>query len=321
MKAIVRTQYGSLDVVRLADVSVPAPSENEVLVRIHAASVNPLDLFLVKGMPWNRIPGLRKPGNEILGCDVAGQVEAVGSKVQHFHSGDEVFGATGFDGNGFAEYACVPEGRLALKPSRLSFEEAAAMPIAAITALQALRDKGRLRSGHKVLIEGASGGVGTFAVQIAKALGAEVSAVCSSRNADQVRALGASHIIDYTKEDFTQSEQRYDLIVGVNAHHATVSYRRLLTQEGVYVAVGGGTGRILEAVVFGKLLSQLGKKTTTFFIANINRQDLLYLNELVETGKIRPIIDKRFTMDNAVEALRYLAEGHSQGKTVLTIAK
>ena len=214
----------------------------------------------MQGMPWNRVPGLRKPKHEVLGCDVAGQVEAVGRNVKQFQAGDEVFGTTGFEGKAFAEYACAPEDKLAPKPARLSFEEAAAMPIAAITALQGLRDKGRIRPSHKVVIEGASGGVGTFAIQITKALGAVVTAVCSTMNVKKMRTLGADHVIDYTQVDFTRTGQRYDLILGVSAHHSISDYRRALNQHGVYVAVGGGPARILEALLLGTFLSNLAER-------------------------------------------------------------
>jgi NADPH:quinone reductase-like Zn-dependent oxidoreductase len=319
MKAIVRTQYGLPSAVRLAEVQTPTPADNEVMIKVRAASVNPLDVFSMKSMPWNRVPGLRKPKYEILGCDIAGQVEAVGRNVKQFQLGDEVFGATGFQGKGFAEYACASEEKLAPKPTSLSFEEAAAIPIAASTALQALRDKGRVRPSHKVLIEGASGGVGTFAVQIAKAFEAEVTAVCSTRNVDKARSIGADHIIDYKQVDFIRTEQRYDLILGVNAHHSISDYRRALNQHGVYVAVGGGPGRILEALLLGSFLSQLGRKKVSFFIANINQKDLVFLGNLVQTGKIAPVIDRRYPLSDAAEALRYLAEGHAQGKVVLAV--
>jgi NADPH:quinone reductase-like Zn-dependent oxidoreductase len=319
MKAILRTQYGPLKVVRFAEVQTPAPADNEVMIRVRAASVNPLDVFSVKGMPWNRVPGPRKPKYEVLGCDIAGQVEAVGRNVKQFQTGDEVFGVTGFDGKGFAEYACAPEEKVAPKPTSLSFEAAAAMPIAATTALQGLRDKGRVRPGHQVLIEGASGGVGTFAVQIAKAFGAEVTAVCSTRNVENVRSIGADHVIDYTQGDCTRGGQRYDLILGVSAHHSLSDYRRALNQHGTYVAVGGAPARILEALFLGSFLPQPGRKKVTFFIAKINQKDLVFLGDLVQTGKIAPVIDRRYPLSDAAEALRYLAEGHAQGKVVLVI--
>jgi NADPH:quinone reductase-like Zn-dependent oxidoreductase len=232
MKAIVRTRYGPPDVLQFTEVATPKPANGEVLIKLCAASVNPLDLFLLRGAPLIRsIPGLRTPKNKIVGCDIAGRVETVGGDVKQFHPGDEVFGVTGFEGGGFAEYVCAIEDKVALKPANLSFEEAAAVPIAALTALQGLRDKGRIQRGHKVLVDGASGGVGTFAVQIAKSFGAEVTAVCSTRNVDTARAIGADHVIDYSREDFTQSGQRYDLILGANAHHPIFAYRRALWSE------------------------------------------------------------------------------------------
>jgi NADPH:quinone reductase-like Zn-dependent oxidoreductase len=221
MKAVVRTQYGPPEVLQFTDIEKPTPKDNEVLIKLYAASVNPLDLFSMRGAPLiRRVPGLRTPKPQVLGCDIAGRVEAVGAHVKHFQPGDEVFGTTGFAGGGFAEYVCTIEDKLALRPANISLEDAAAVPVAAITALQALRDKGRIQQGQKVLIDGASGGVGTFAVQIAKSFGAEVTAVCSTRNTDTARSIGADHVIDYTREDFTQSGQRYDLIIGANAHHS-----------------------------------------------------------------------------------------------------
>jgi len=318
MKAIVRTQYGSTDVLQFAEVPTPTPADNEVMIKLCAASVNPLDLFLMKGAPWNRvIPGLRTPKHKVLGCDIAGRVEAVGRNVKQFQPGDEVFGVTGFEGKGFAEYACAIEEKLGPKPANLSFEDAAAVPIAASTALQGLRDKGRIRPGQKVLVEGASGGVGTFAVQIAKVFGAEVTAVCSTRNLDTARSIGADHVIDYTQVDFAQSGQRYDLILAANAHHSIFDYRRSLSKDGIYVAAGGGVVRILQALLLGPLVSLIGRKKMVFFLANINQKDLVFLKDLLEAGKVTPVIDRRYPMSDAAEALRYLAEGHAQGKVVL----
>src|SRR5712691_4595743 len=280
MKAIVRTQYGSP--LQFAEVATPTPADNEVMIKLCAASVNPLDLFLMKGAPWNRvIPGLRTPKHKVLGCDIAGRVEAVGRNVRQFQPGDEVFGVTGFEGKGFAEYVCAIEEKLGPKPANLSFEDAAAVPIAASTALQGLRDKGRIQPGHKVLVEGASGGVGTYAVQIAKSFGAEVTAVCSTRNVDTARSIGADHVIDYTREDFTQSGQRYDLIIAANAFHSIFDYRRALGQDGIYVMVGGGWAQVLQAMLLGPLLSLVWSKKTCFFIANINQKDLVSLKDLL----------------------------------------
>jgi NADPH:quinone reductase-like Zn-dependent oxidoreductase len=320
MKAIVRTQYGSPDVLQFAEVATPTPADSEVMIKLCAASVNPLDLFLMKGAPWNRvIPGLRTPKHKVLGCDIAGRVEAVGRNVKRFQPGDEVFGVTGFEGKGFAEYVCALEEKLGSKPTNLSFEDAAAVPIAASTALQGLRDKGRIRPGHKVLVEGASGGVGTFAVQIAKALGAEVTAVCSTRNVDTARSIGADHVIDYSQVDFAHSGQRYDLILAANAHHSIFDYRRALSQDGIYVAAGGGVVRILQALLLGPILSLIGRKKMGVFLASINQKDLAFLKDLLEAGKVVPVIDRRYRLSDAAEALRYLAEGHAQGKVVLTV--
>lgn len=320
MKAIVRTQYGPPDVLQLTEVEKPTPKDNEVLIKLYAASVNPLDLFSMRGAPAIRlIPGLRTPKHQILGCDVAGRVEAVGRHVKQFQPGDEVFGVTGSAGGGFAEYVCAIEDNLALKPASLSFENAASVPVAAITALQGLRDKGRIQPGHKVLVDGASGGVGTFAVQIAKSFGAEVTAVCSTRNVDTARSIGADHVIDYTREDFTQSGQRYDLIMGANAHHSIFDYRRALSQGGIYVIVGGGLARVFQAIVLGPLLSRMGSKKVRFFIAKINQKDLVLLKDLLEAGRVVPVIDRRYPLSDAAEALRYLEEGHAQGKVVITV--
>jgi len=320
MKAIVRTRYGPPDVLRFTEVEKPAPQANEVLIKLYAASVNPLDLFSLRGAPLVRlIPGLRTPKQPVLGCDIAGRVEAIGGHVKQFQPGDEVFGVTGFAGGGFAEYACAIENKLALKPANCSFEDAAAVPIAAITALQGLRDKGRIQPGQKVLVDGASGGVGTFAVQIAKSFGAEVTAVCSTRNVDTARSIGADHVIDYTREDFTLSGQRYDLILGANAHHAIFDYRRALSQDGIYVIAGGALPQIFQAMLLAPLLSRIGSKKMCFFIANINQKDLVSLKVLLEAGKIVPVIDRRYPLSDAAEALRYLEERHAQGKIVLTV--
>jgi NADPH:quinone reductase-like Zn-dependent oxidoreductase len=320
MKAIVRTQYGPPDVLQFTEVAKPTPTADEVLIALYAASVNPLDLFSMRGAPIIRlIPGLRTPKQQVLGCDIAGRVEAVGRQVKQFQPGDEVFGVTGFAGGGFAEYACAREDKLALKPANSSFEDAAAVPIAAITALQGLRDKGRIQQGHKVLIDGASGGVGTFAVQIAKSFGAEVTAVCSTRNVDTAQSIGADHVIDYTREDFTQSGQGYDLILGANAHHSIFDYRRALRQDGIYVIAGGGLPQIFQAMLLAPLLSRMGSKKMCFFIAKINRKDLVLLKDLLETRKVVPVIDRRYPLSEAAKALRYLEEGHAQGKIVITV--
>ncbi len=319
MKAIVHTQYGPPDVLQFKEVAKPAPADDEVLIRIYAASVNPLDRFVMRGAPLIRLfPGLRTPKHKGLGADIAGRVEAIGRHAKQFQPGDEVFGVAKGAG-GFAEYVCAIEDKLAPKPANISFEDAAAVPVAAITALQGLRDKGRIQPGQKVLVDGASGGVGTFAVQIAKSFGAEVTAVCSTRNVDTARSIGADHVVDYTREDFTQSGQRYDLIIGANAHHSIFDYRRALSQDGIYVTVGGGLVQILQTMLLGPLLSLVGSKKTCFFIANINQKDLVSLKDLLAAGKVAPVIDRRYPLSDAAEALRYLEERHARGKVVLTV--
>jgi NADPH:quinone reductase-like Zn-dependent oxidoreductase len=319
MKAIVCAQYGPPDVLQFTDIAKPAPAENQVLVKIHAAAINPLDRFFMRGAPLIRlIPGLRKPRDTRLGVDLAGQVAAVGKNVTQFKPGDEVFGACR---GSLAEYVCVPEDKLAPKPANLSFEEAAAVPVAALTVLQGFRDMGRIQPGHKVLIDGASGGVGTFAVQIAKLFGAEVTAVCSTRNVERARSLGADHVIDYTQEDFTKSGKRYNLIMGANAHHSIFDYRRLLTHDGIYVLVGGGMPQIFQGLLLASLLSRVGSKKARFFIANLNQKDLVFLKELLEAGRVVPIIDRRYPLSDAAEAIRYLEQGHAQGKIVITVVQ
>ncbi len=319
MKAIVCTQYGPPDVLQFTELAKPTPADNEVLIKLYAASANPVDLHLMRGKPFFlrlMSGGLRAPKRKVPGHDIAGRVEAVGRNVIQFKPGDAVFGACR---GAFAEYVCAKEDNLALKPANSSFEDAAAMPVAALTALQGLRDKGRIQPGQKVLVDGASGGVGTFAVQIAKSFGAEVTAVCSTQKVDTARSIGADHIIDYTQEDFTKSGQRYDLILAANAHHSIFDYRRALIQNGIYVMAGGGGLQALQAVLLGPLLSRIGRKKTRFFIAKIDQKDLDFLKELLEAGKVVPVIDRRYPLSDAAEALRYLAEGHAKGKIVLTV--
>jgi NADPH:quinone reductase-like Zn-dependent oxidoreductase len=319
MKAVVYTQYGSPNVLQLKEIAKPTPADNEVLIRLYAASVNPVDLHLMRGKPlFLRLisGGLRVPKRKIPGHDIAGRVEVVGRNVTQFKPGDAVFGGCR---GALAEYACALENNLARKPANSSFEDAAALPIAALTALQGLRDKGRIQPGQKVLIDGASGGVGTFAVQMARSFGAEVTAVCSARNVDIARSIGADHVIDYTQEDFTQSGQRYDLILAANAHHSIFDYRRALSPDGIYVMAGGGVVQALQAALLGPLLSRIGHKKIRFFIANINQKDLAFLKDLLEAGKVVPVIDRRYPLSDAAEALRYLAEGHAHGKIVITV--
>jgi NADPH:quinone reductase-like Zn-dependent oxidoreductase len=318
MKAIIYTTYGPPDVLRLAEVAKPVPKDDEVLVAVHAASVNPLDWHLMRGKPFLvrlMVGGLRRPKHTILGSDIAGRVEAVGGAVKRFRPGDEVFGGKGV--GGFAEFVCVREDRLALKPAGLSFEEAAAVPGAAITALQGLRDRGKIQSGQKVLIEGASGGVGTFAIQLAKAFGAEVTGVCSTRNMDTARSLGADHVIDYTREDFTQNGNQYDLIVATNAIHSIFEYKRALSPGGTYVMIGGGRKQILQALFLGPWIAR--RKNLGSLLVKRNPENLIFLNELIDTVNLVPVIDRRYPLSEAPEALRYLEEGHAQGKVVITV--
>jgi len=321
MKAVVYTEYGSPDVLQLIEVPKPTPTADEVLIKVRAASVNPLDWRMMRGNPvFLRLMGggLRRPKAARPGFDVAGQVEAVGINVKQFKPGDEVFGARQ---GAFAEYVCALHNQLELKPANISFEEAAAVPVAALSALQGLRDKGRIQRGHKVLIDGASGGVGTFAIQIARSFGAEVTAVCSTRNVGIARSLGADHVVDYKREDFTQSGRRYDLILAANAYHSIFSYRRSLSPNGTYVMIGGGSTQILQALFLGPLLSLLGSRKIRFFIANPNQKDLALLKDLLETGKVVSVIDKRHPLSEVAEAFRYLEEGHAQGKVVITVGR
>jgi NADPH:quinone reductase-like Zn-dependent oxidoreductase len=318
MKAAIYTRYGPPDVVQITDVEKPVPKDNEVLIRVRAASVNPLDWHFMRGTPYivRLGAGPRRPKITRLGVDLAGQVEVVGGNVIQFKPGDEVFGTCR---GAFAGYVCAVEDKLAPKPANLSFEDAAAVPVAALSALQGLRDKGWIQRGHEVLVDGASGGVGTFAVQIAKSFGAEVTAVCSTRNVETARSIGADHVIDYTREDFTKDGQRYDLILAANAYHSIFDYRRALSQDGTYVMVGGGGVPILQALLLGPLLSLIGGKKMGFVSAKINRKDLVFLKDLLEAGKVVPVIDKRYPLSDVAEALRYLEEGHAQGKVVLTV--
>jgi len=319
MKAIVYHNYGSPDVLQCEEIETPTAGDNEVLIKVRAASVNVLDWRFVRGTPYfmRIMAGLRKPKVARLGIDVAGQVEAVGGNITHFKPGDEVFGACR---GALAEYACAAEDKLALKPANISFEEAAAVPVAAITALLGLRDKGRISPGQRVLVDGASGGVGTFAVQIAKSFGAEVTAVCSTKKVDTARSIGAVQTIDYTREDFTQSGQRYDLILAANAyHHSILDYRRALSPNGIYVFAGGGGVQMLQAMLLAPLLSLIGSKKMCFSVAKIHSKDLVLLKDLLEAGKVVPVIDRHYPLSDVAEAFRYLEEGHAQGKVVITV--
>lgn len=321
MKAIRYKRYGSPDVLQMEEVEKPTPRENQVLIRIHASSINAVDYHSRRARPLiirPMIGGLLGPKDPRLGSDVAGRVEAVGADVKRFRTGDEVFG---FTAGAFAEYACSRETSLALKPANITFEEAAAVPVGGITALQGLRDTARIQPGQKVLIQGASGSVGIFAVQLAKAFGAEVTAVCSTRNLDMARSLGADYVIDYTREDFTRSGKQYDLIFAVNGYHSLWAYRRALNSGGLYVCAGGTMPQIFEALLLGPVVSKIvGQKLRSMGISKVNQDDLAYLAELLKEGKIRSVIDRRYRLSQIAEAFRYVEDRHPQGKVVITVA-
>ena len=326
MKAIVYCDYGLAN-LELAEIEKPVPNDDQILVKVRAASVNPYDWHFVEGTPKiMRVMGvgLRKPKDTRLGVDFAGTVEAVGKNVTQFKPGDDVFGGKG---GAFAEYVCRrAEGAVALKPANITFEQAASVNIAGITALQAVRDKGKVQPGQKVLINGASGGVGTFAVQIAKSFGADVTGVCSTRNVEMVRSLGADHVIDYTKEDFTKSDQRYDAILDNVANHSLSEFRRVLTPKGKYVMIGGGG--VNEQGVFGVMMRPLKAMVLSKFVdqqmgmmmTDSSQKDLNVLADMMQSGKMKPVIDRIYNSLNQIpEALRYLEEGHARGKVVITV--
>ena len=323
MKAIVYQKYGSPDVLELKDIEKPIPSDEEVLVKVHAAAANPLDWHFMRGTPYlvRLMNGLLKPKNTMLGADIAGSVESVGRNIEQFKPGDDVFGMSKGSVGGFAEYVCARERSLALKPANISFEEAAAAPVAAFTALQGLRDTGKIQSGQTVLINGASGGVGTFAVQIAKSFGAVVTGVCSTRNLDMVRSIGADHVIDYTKEDFTRNGQCYDLIYDAIANHSALEYRRALSPGGICSIVGFSTMfHMLNEMLVGSLVSMIGsKKIVGMGVAKPNQKDLIIIKELLESGKIKSVIDRRYPLSEVREAIRYLETGRARGKVIITV--
>jgi NADPH:quinone reductase-like Zn-dependent oxidoreductase len=324
MKAIVYTRYGSPDVLELKEVAKPTPKDNEVLIKIHAAAANPADWHLMRAEPFlARLGnGLLKPKNPRLGADLAGCVEALGSKVTQFQVGDEVFGELSLNALGaFAEYVCAPEELLALKPAKITFEQAAAVPLAAFTALQGLRDKGQIRQGQKVLINGASGGVGTFAVQIAKSFGTEVTGVCSTRNLELVRSIGADHVIDYTKEDFTQKGQQYDLIFDAVGNRSVADFKRALSPNGICAVAGFTTlSRLFQVIILGAWVSRTGsKKIGLMGTAKANKKDLLFIKELLEAGKVVPVIDRTYPLSQVPDAIGYLEAGHARGKVVITV--
>ena len=325
MKAITYQSYGSPDVLKCEEIEKPTAGDNQVLIKVRAASVNPLDWHYIRGTPYvmRMQSGLRGPKVARLGVDFAGTVEAVGRDVKRFQSGDEVFG--GMTG-AFAEYVCVREDRgVALKPANLTFEQAASVPVAAITALQGLRDKGQIQPGQKVLINGAAGGVGTFAVQIARSFGAEVTGVCSTRNVDMVRSIGADRVIDYTQQDFTRTEQRYDVLLDNVGNRSLSECRRVLNPRGKYVLIGGGgpddgrwigpLTRVLKTLVLSRFVTQ----DMVFFVAKLSREDLTLLGDLMQAGKVTPVIDRRYRLSGVPAAIRYLEEGHARGKVVITL--
>lgn len=324
MKANIYTEYGSPDVIQFNEVEKPTPKDGEVLIKVHAASVNAGDLHYLRGTPWlfRLACGLLKPKNIFLGADVAGRVEAVGKNVTQFQPGDEVFGDLSASGRGsFAEYVCASETALVLKPANLSFEDAAAVPVAAVTALHGLQSSKPIQPGQTVLINGASGGVGSFAVQIAKVFGAEVTAVCGKRNVGRMRSIGADHVIDYTQEDFTRNGQQYDFILAANGYHPISAYKRALTPNGTYVMTGGATAQMFEAMLLGPLVSMTGNQKMGNVMTKPDQKKLTFMKQLLEDGKVKPMIDRCYSLSEVAEAIRYLEEGHAQGKVVITVAQ
>lgn len=316
-----RSAYGSADVLELKEIENPAPKSNGLLVKVSAASVNPLDWHLLRGEPFLvRLMGygILKPKHRTLGADMAGRIEAVGEDVTQFKVGDEVFGS---GMGGFAEYACLGENVAARKPANLTFEQAAAVPVAGLTALQALRDHGHLQSGQHVLINGASGGVGTFAVQIARVLGANVTGVCSGRNVEMVRSIGADHVIDYTREDYWAGGRQYDLIVDNAAFYSIGKPLRALKATGRYVGVGGSSSTlsVLQALIVNPLIARMKGRKVISFIANVNQADLVFIKELLEAGKLVPVIDRKYPLSETPQAISYVEEGHARGKVVITM--
>ena len=322
MKAIVYKKYGPPDVLELKEVEKPVPKDNEVLIKVQAASINSMDWDMLTGRPYEYrlLSGLLKPTKtKILGCDIAGRIEAVGSNIKQFHPGDDVFGdlCEGSWG-GFAEYACARENELTLKPAGMTYEEAAATPQAGLLALQGLCDKREIKPGQRILINGAGGGVGTFAIQMAKSFGAVVTGVDSTGKLDMISSLGADHVIDYTQEDFTKNGKCYDLILDVKTDRSIFDYRRALSSNGIYVTVGGRSARILQLVFLGSLISMTGSKRMTLIMHKPNK-DLNILNELIESGKVKPVVDRCFPLSETAKAFQYFGEGHFKGKVVITV--
>ena len=320
MKAIVYHQYGSPDVLKLEEVEKPTPKDDEVLIKIHAVSLNGSDWEGLRGKPlYARLGGLFKPSEGILGSDIAGRVDMVGKNIRQLHPGDEVFGETLRYRGGCAEYVCVPERGLARKPARMTFEEAAAIPQGAVIALQGMRDKGQVQPGQKVLINGAGGSAGTFAVQLAKYYGAEVTGVDNTGKQDFMRSLGADQVIDYTREDFTKNGKQYDLILDIVAHRSVFACKRALTPNGSYFAVGGSVAIMFQILLLGAWIKRTAGKNIRILAVRPNLKDLVFITELYEAGKIVPVIDRRYSLSEVPEALRYLGEGRAKGKIVITV--
>ena len=322
MKAIVYTKYGPPDVLELKEVAKPTPTDDEVLIKVQAVSVNRSDWEGLRGKPlYARIGGLLKPRHQILGSDIAGRVEMAGRNNRQFQPGDEVFGDILGRMGGFAEYVCARGRALALKPASMTFEEAAAIPQAAVIALQGIRDKGQVQPGQKVLINGAGGGAGTFAVQLAKLYGAEVTGVDNTGKMDFMRLLGADHVIDYTREDFTNNGKQYDLILDLIAHRSVFAYKRALRPNGSYFAVGGSVATFFQILLLGPWIRRTTGKNLRLLVVQPNRKDLVFIAELCEAGKVVPVIDRRYPLSEVPEALQYLGEGHAKGKVVITVGQ
>jgi NADPH:quinone reductase-like Zn-dependent oxidoreductase len=321
MRAIVYHNYGPPDVLKCEEIEKPVASDDEVLIKIRAASVNPREWHFIRGKPYfvRMMLGLSKPKDMRLGIDAAGQIEAVGRNITQFKPGDEVFGACR---GALAEYACAPEAALVIKPGNITFEQAASVPTAALTALQALRDKGRIHPGQKVLINGAAGGVGTFAVQVAKSFGAEVTGVCSAKNVEMVRSIGADRVIDYTQENFTKAAERYDVIFDCAGNHSLRTCRRVLDPKGTYIMVGGRDGRWLGPLARGinaLMYSRFVSQNLVMFMTRRSKEDLTIMSDLMKSGKVTPVIDRRYKLSEVPAAIRYLEEGHARGKVVITL--
>jgi NADPH:quinone reductase-like Zn-dependent oxidoreductase len=320
MKAIVYTKYGPPDVLQLKEVAKPTPRDDEVLVKVQAVSVNRSDWEGLRGKPlYARIGGLLKPRHHILGSDIAGRVEMAGRNVRRLQPGDEVFGDILTSLGGFAEYVCAPENRLALKPASMTFEEAAAIPQSAVIALQGIRDKGQVQPGQRVLINGAGGGAGAVAVQLAKIYGAEVTGVDNTGKLDFMRSLGADHVIDYTQEDFTKDREQYDLILDIVARRSVFAYKRALRSDGRYYLAGGSVATMLQILLLGPWISMFANKKIRILAVKPNPEDMVYVTELYEVGKVTPIIDKTYSLSEVPAAIGYVGDGHAQGKVVITV--